>query len=100
MNTRKQRDRLKILYDILKAIDAVRGGCLYISCIKQTAKLGFAIPKYRDRVENYFDTLKDHGLIIVASPQGKREATITKKGKQFIYRYERILKLFSGWNYN
>ncbi len=93
----KPRDRLKILYDMLKAIDAIRGDCLYVSCVRKTAKLEPAI--YHTYAEQYFDTLKEHGLIIVASPQGKREATITKKGKQFIYRYERILALFSGYNY-
>jgi len=94
----KHRDRLKILYDILKAIDAVRGGCLYIDSIKKTSKLGFAA-KYHDRAEDYFSTLKDFGLIIVASPQGKREATITAKGKAFMFYYEQILNLFDGYNY-
>ncbi len=94
----RPRDRLKILYDILTTINDVRGDCLYISCIKKAAKIQ-ATSCYYDRSEEYFDILKDHGLVIVASPEGKREATITKKGKQFIFRYERILDLFSGYNY-
>jgi len=93
----KVRDRLKILYDILKAIDNVKGGCLYISCIRKVADLGS--PSYQDHAERYFNVLKDHAMIIVASPQGKREATITKKGKAFIFYYEQILNLFSGHNY-
>ena len=91
------RDRLKILYDMLKAIDKMRGGCLYLSCIRKVANLG--TPSYHDHAERYFDVLKDFGMIIVASPQGKREATITKKGKAFIFYYEQILNLFSGYNY-
>jgi len=91
------RDRLKILYDILKTINDVKGGCLYISCIRKLADLG--TPSYHDRAERYFDVLKDFGMIIVANPQGKREATITKKGKAFIFYYEQILNLFSGYNY-
>ena len=94
------RDRLKILYDILKAINDTRGGCLYISCIRKVASLGFQqYSPYNDRAERYIDVLKDFGMIIVASPQGKREATITKKGKAFMFYYEQILNLFSGHNY-
>jgi predicted transcriptional regulator len=96
----RPRDRLKILYDILKAINDVRGGCLYISVVRKTAELGTPqYSPYNDRAERYFDTLKDFGMIIVASPQGKREATITKKGKAFMFYYERILDLFDGYNY-
>jgi len=91
------RDRLKILYDILKAIDKMKGGCLYTSVIRKVANLG--TPCYNDHAEKYFDVLKDFGMIIVASPQGHREATITKKGKAFIFYYEQILNLFDGYNY-
>lgn len=94
---RKNRDRLKILYDILKAIDKMRGGCLYISVIRKVAHLGS--PSYQDHAEKFFDVLKDFGMIIIASPQGKREATITKKGKALIFYYEQILNLFDGYNY-
>lgn len=94
------RDRLKILYDILKAINDVKGGCLYISCLRKVANLGTPhYSPYNDRAERYFTILKDFGLIIVASPQGKREASITKKGKAFMFYYEQILNLFSGHNY-
>ena len=93
----RHRDRLKILYDILKAINETNGGCLYISCIRNVAHLG--TPSYHDRVEGYYNTLIDFGMITVARPQGKREASITNKGKQFILRYERLLKLFAGYNY-
>ena len=93
----RPRDRLKILYDILKAIDDVRDDCLYLSCIREVAHLG--TPVYHDPAEKYFDLLKDFGMIIVASPQGKREATITKKGKAFMFYYEQILNLFDGYNY-
>jgi len=93
----KTRDRLKILYDILKAIDNMKGGCLYLISIRKVANLG--TPSYHDHAERYFDVLKDHAMIFVASPQGHREATITKKGKAFIFYYEQILNLFSGHNY-
>ena len=93
----KVRDRLKILYDILKAINDMRGGCLYLSCVRNVANLGS--PSYQDHAERYFDVLKDFGMIIVASPQGKREASITKKGKAFMFYYEQILNLFDGYNY-
>jgi len=97
INPSRNRDRLKILYDILKAIDDVRGDCLYLSCIRKVAHLGS--PSYQDHAERYFDVLKDFGMIIVASPQGKREASITKKGKAFMFYYKQILNLFSGHNY-
>ena len=93
----KVRDRLKILYDMTKTIQGTLGKCLYLSAITKACRLEPST--YYDRADRYFEVLRDYGLITIASPQGKREATLTKKGKAFIFYYEQILNLFSGHNY-
>ncbi len=76
-----RRDKLKIYGDLLRVLDSEsKTGRIVLSKVQVRINVPF------DRLKKYISDLRDLGLI------EDETLTLTKKGKQYLMEYERVLE--------
>jgi predicted transcriptional regulator len=76
-----RRDKMKIYYDVLSAIQSeTRDGEIVLTRVQQRTNVPF------DRLKTYISELAALGLI-----QSERSPQLTEKGDQYLAEYEKVL---------